>query len=247
MFGEHFVSFISVDENFQQNIGCFECIKLKRKRGKISHHSFRQKNMHQNGSAAVNGIKYIDRQTTKSLTSLGGLEDQNKNIMMHPGAAAESSSERSVRSSTTLTNHFQVSGSEVSSSRDSSRAGSRISPSSQKSNNNDPENKGVHLEMLNAGTLGSMFGSVSSTQFLATVADDSRAVDDDIYNNFEFPFQNLILEGGGNKGMAYVGALKVSVEESWTPPQNMIRLKFLWRAMIARVNNFVIIQVCVFS
>lgn len=63
--------------------------------------------------------------------------------------------------------------------------------------------------MLNAGTLGGMFGSVSSTRLLTSVIDDKRAVEEDIYKNFDFPFENLILEGGGNKGMAYVGALQV--------------------------------------
>ena len=67
----------------------------------------------------------------------------------------------------------------------------------------------VSQEMLNAGTLGGMFGSVSSTKFLTSVQDDKRAVEEDIYKNFDFPFENLILEGGGNKGMAYVGALQV--------------------------------------
>lgn len=67
----------------------------------------------------------------------------------------------------------------------------------------------VSQEMLNAGTLGGMFGSVTSTKLLASVIDDKRAVEDDIYKNFDFPFENLILEGGGNKGMAYVGALEV--------------------------------------
>ena len=40
--------------------------------------------------------------------------------------------------------------------------------------------------------------------------------DDDVanlYHQFEFPFDNLVFEGGGNKGMSYVGAIRVSA--SW--------------------------------
>jgi len=29
------------------------------------------------------------------------------------------------------------------------------------------------------------------------------------FTNYDFPFENLVMEGGGNKGMAYVGAIKV--------------------------------------
>ena len=54
-------------------------------------------------------------------------------------------------------------------------------------------------------------GSKSSMQLIATVADDLQAVDDDIFKNYDFPFENLVFEGGGNKGMAYVGALRVSL------------------------------------
>ena len=65
--------------------------------------------------------------------------------------------------------------------------------------------------MLFAGVIGSTMGSKSSMQLIATVADDLQAVDDDIFKNYDFPFENLVFEGGGNKGMAYVGALRVSL------------------------------------
>lgn len=68
---------------------------------------------------------------------------------------------------------------------------------------------GVNSEMLFAGTIGSTIGSLSSSRLLATINDDKQAVDEDILKNYDFPFTNLVFEGGGNKGMAYVGALKV--------------------------------------
>ena len=71
-------------------------------------------------------------------------------------------------------------------------------------------NSPSHSDMLYAGTIGSTFGSLSGTKLLATIVDDKKTVDDDIFNNFDFPFTNLVFEGGGNKGMAYVGALQVS-------------------------------------
>ena len=72
-------------------------------------------------------------------------------------------------------------------------------------------NSQSHTDMLFAGTVGSTLGSLSGTKLLATIVDDNKTVDDDIFKNFDFPFTNLVFEGGGNKGMAYVGALQVSV------------------------------------
>ena len=68
----------------------------------------------------------------------------------------------------------------------------------------------VNSEMLFAGTVGSTIASSSATQLLETVADDTTVVDDDIFKNYDFPFTNLVFEGGGNKGMAYVGSLQVT-------------------------------------
>ena len=61
-----------------------------------------------------------------------------------------------------------------------------------------------------AGTIGSI-ASFSGSQLFSTVVDDADKVDVDIFNNFEFPLRNLVFEGGGNKGMAYVGALQVTI------------------------------------
>lgn len=67
----------------------------------------------------------------------------------------------------------------------------------------------VNSKMIQAGTVGSTLGSSAATLLVETVADNNNMVDDDIFKNYDFPFTNLVFEGGGNKGMAYVGALQV--------------------------------------
>ena len=64
-------------------------------------------------------------------------------------------------------------------------------------------------DALLAGSLASTFASKTGSKLLAAAIDDSKAIDDNIFRNFEYPFTNLVFEGGGNKGMAYVGALQV--------------------------------------
>lgn len=59
-----------------------------------------------------------------------------------------------------------------------------------------------------AGTIGSI-ASFSGSRLFSKVVDDADKVDADIFNNFDFPITNLVFEGGGNKGMAYVGAIRV--------------------------------------
>ena len=67
----------------------------------------------------------------------------------------------------------------------------------------------IESVLSTAGALGSGVASYSSLQLFKTVADDDEEGDDEIFKDVEFPFENLVFEGGGNKGMAYVGALKV--------------------------------------
>ena len=62
-----------------------------------------------------------------------------------------------------------------------------------------------------AGTLGSI-ASFSGSRLFSKVVDDAEKVDADIFNNFDFPITNLVFEGGGNKGMAYVGAIQVRTD-----------------------------------
>ena len=38
---------------------------------------------------------------------------------------------------------------------------------------------------------------------------DDDKINMDELKNFDFPFENLVLEGGGNKGVAYVGTIQV--------------------------------------
>ena len=70
-------------------------------------------------------------------------------------------------------------------------------------------NTALETVLSSAGILLSSLASLSSSQLFSAVADDPGFVDQDIFTNYVFPFENLIFEGGGNKGMAYVGALKV--------------------------------------
>ncbi len=41
--------------------------------------------------------------------------------------------------------------------------------------------------------------------------DGSRSMEDLFIRSQEYPFENLVFEGGGSKGMAYVGALQVTI------------------------------------
>ena len=49
-----------------------------------------------------------------------------------------------------------------------------------------------------------------STSDCALEALDSTGEDDTRFREFKFDFENLAFEGGGNKGMAYVGTIMVS-------------------------------------
>lgn len=65
-------------------------------------------------------------------------------------------------------------------------------------------------DALLAATIASTVASETGSKLLSAVVDDNNIIDDLIFKNFEYPFTNLVFEGGGNKGMAYVGALQVS-------------------------------------
>ena len=62
-----------------------------------------------------------------------------------------------------------------------------------------------------ASLLGSV-GSLRAAETTDRYRRGSTSHEEDMYRDFPFPFENLVFEGGGNKGMAYVGALQVSVE-----------------------------------
>lgn len=60
-----------------------------------------------------------------------------------------------------------------------------------------------------AATLLGSVGSLKAAETTERVRRGSTSYEEDIYKGFPFPFENLVFEGGGNKGMAYVGALQV--------------------------------------
>ncbi|XP_066912255.1 uncharacterized protein [Clytia hemisphaerica] len=186
----------SLDENFQPEMGCFECLKMKSKRrGKINHGQVGS-GFH---SPITNAKKYGQSKETISSreTSASTTRDNDKN---------NNTDIDSIDSGSSGGIEIQQNGVAHKSAQNQNGAANHRAMKRK-----DKRSSGtlVSQEMLNAGTLGGMFGSVSSTRLLQTVIDDKRAVEEDIYKNFDFPFENLILEGGGNKGMAYVGALQV--------------------------------------
>lgn len=60
-----------------------------------------------------------------------------------------------------------------------------------------------------AATLLGSVGSLKAAETTERVRRGSTSYEEDAYKGFPFPFENLVFEGGGNKGMAYVGALQV--------------------------------------
>ena len=70
-------------------------------------------------------------------------------------------------------------------------------------------NRNVASNLLSFASLGSAVASENSAALLGSTTDDPHAVDYEIFRNHEFPFENIVLEGGGIKGLAYGGALMV--------------------------------------
>lgn len=62
-----------------------------------------------------------------------------------------------------------------------------------------------------AATLLGSVGSLKAAETTERVRRGSTSHEEDVYKGFAFPFENLVFEGGGNKGMAYVGALQVCI------------------------------------
>lgn len=60
-----------------------------------------------------------------------------------------------------------------------------------------------------AATLLGSVGSLNAAETTDRVRRGSTSCEEDCYKGYAFPFENLVFEGGGNKGMAYVGALQV--------------------------------------
>ena len=80
-----------------------------------------------------------------------------------------------------------------------------------------------HMNNIDAVSNFSLNGSMKSLKSNATVSDASWYTDNSSirlieYENYEYPFENVVFEGGGNKGLAYCGAVKVSElnRNKWT-------------------------------
>ena len=54
-----------------------------------------------------------------------------------------------------------------------------------------------------------MLSSRATPSISETVVEEFDEVEEYIFDDCDFPFTNLCFEGGGNKGMAYVGSLEV--------------------------------------
>ena len=72
-------------------------------------------------------------------------------------------------------------------------------------------NLNVKNNLLSFGSVGSALASQNGTTLIDFTSDDPLAVDYEIFMNHNFPFENIVLEGGGIKGLAYTGALMVSI------------------------------------
>lgn len=71
-------------------------------------------------------------------------------------------------------------------------------------NSLDPKN------LVAAATLLGSIGSLKAAEVTEQINNNGSSNNvEEIYTGFDFPFENLVFEGGGNKGMAYVGALQV--------------------------------------
>lgn len=66
-------------------------------------------------------------------------------------------------------------------------------------------------KLVSAAALLGSVGSLAAAETTEKVGNGNTAVEEEIYAGHDFPFENLVFEGGGNKGMAYVGALQVSI------------------------------------
>ena len=76
------------------------------------------------------------------------------------------------------------------------------------------ENNGI--ERVNkVKATNDLTGSMKSLKSNASVSDASWYTDNSSvrfteYENYDYPFENVVFEGGGNKGLAYCGAVRVS-------------------------------------
>ena len=53
--------------------------------------------------------------------------------------------------------------------------------------------------------------SVRRSKISVSSFDDYNEIEEFLFDDCTFPFENLVFEGGGNKGFAYVGSIEVRV------------------------------------
>ena len=67
--------------------------------------------------------------------------------------------------------------------------------------------------LFNIGHVTSTIGSFQGSNLIKAAGDHrSKHVDYEIFSGYDFPFENLVFEGGGNKGYSYSGSLEVSLQ-----------------------------------
>ena len=78
---------------------------------------------------------------------------------------------------------------------------------------NGQGNKKATLDPSNLVNAAALLGSIGSLKAAEKTEKVVRSPpEQELYEGFPFPFENLVFEGGGNKGMAYVGALQVGIK-----------------------------------
>lgn len=79
-------------------------------------------------------------------------------------------------------------------------------------NTNVVQSFNINANVVSLASVGSAVASEKGTTLLGYTKDDPLEIDFEIFRNHEFPFENIVLEGGGIKGLAYAGALMVRKE-----------------------------------
>ena len=96
-------------------------------------------------------------------------------------------------------------------SKSPSRAQKSIFNFFQNADNEEREKKCSDTSLCSVSHILSSIVSTNGARIVKDVADGySEKVDKIFFEKYEFPIVNLVFEGGGNKGMSYVGAIEVS-------------------------------------
>eukprot|EP00112_Aurelia_sp_Birch-Aquarium-sp1_P010373 Seg2218.5 transcript_id=Seg2218.5/GoldUCD/mRNA.D3Y31 product="putative protein R571" protein_id=Seg2218.5/GoldUCD/D3Y31 len=94
-----------------------------------------------------------------------------------------------------------------------SRSQKNIFKFSENANNDEREKKCSRTSLCSVSHILPCIVSTSGSQLVKEVADGfSEKFDKIFFEKYELPIENLVFEGGGNKGMSYVGAIEVLEE-----------------------------------